>query len=219
MHSRKENNMKKILIILLVLSGVVAFAQDAQQAKQILLSSVAYIQKTPLQTDFQLVYSNPRTTDNQINKGTLVLSGRKFRVKMADIETYFNGKTQWVYSKENNEVTITEPTPAELRELNPLLLISDCTRTHRIAFEEQSASDKAFWRICLYPLDKNAEYFQIKIHIAKKDKCPRSVEIYQKNGDKINFSCTSYSVLSSLSENAFMFDAKSHANVEVNDLR
>lgn len=212
--------MKKLLIILLALFTTATFAQEEQQAKQILLSSVSLIQKSPLQTKFQLSYFNPRSADENITKeGTLVISGRKFVVKMADVETFFNGKTQWVFVKENNEVTITEPTLKELREINPLLLISDCTRTHRLAFEDQSAADKAFWHICLYPLDKAADYFQIKIKIAKKDKYPRSIDIFQKNGDKIKFFSAGYTVLKSLPDNKFVFDVKANPNVEVNDLR
>ena len=63
---------------------------------------------------------------------------------MADVETFFNGKTQWVFVKENNEVTITEPTLKELREINPLLLISDCTRTHRLALKTNRLPTKLF---------------------------------------------------------------------------
>ncbi|HQP80658.1 MAG TPA: hypothetical protein PLK20_04035, partial [Paludibacteraceae bacterium] len=81
--------MKKLLIILLALFTTATFAQEEQQAKQILLSSVSLIQKSPLQTKFQLSYFNPRSADENITKeGTLVISGRKFVVKMADVETF-----------------------------------------------------------------------------------------------------------------------------------
>ena len=60
--------MKKLLIILLALFTTATFAQEEQQAKQILLSSGFSYPKSPLQTKFQLSYFNPRSTDENITK-------------------------------------------------------------------------------------------------------------------------------------------------------
>lgn len=216
----KEKFMKQFFCIVVALMiGSFAFAQETQQAKQVLLSSVTYIQKTPLKVAFNLAYINTRTSEKQQKQGTLLVYGKKFCVTMVDMETFFDGKTQWVFVPVTNEVTITEPSEQELCEINPLLLVSDCARTHKIVFEENAPENRSLWYICLYPLDKLADYFQIKIHLSKKDKSPQYIEISQKNGDKISFTCTSCMVLQSLPESTFFFNVKNHPAVEINDLR
>ena len=66
----KEKFMKQFFCIVVALMiGSFAFAQETQQAKQVLLSSVTYIQKTPLKVAFNLAYINTRTSEKQQKQG------------------------------------------------------------------------------------------------------------------------------------------------------
>ena len=51
--------------------------------------------------------------------GTLVMSGKKFRVLASDIKCWDNGTTMWAYSPATDEVNITTPTAADLQMTNP----------------------------------------------------------------------------------------------------
>ena len=53
------------------------------------------------------------------SKGTLVMSGKKFRVLASDIKCWYNGTTMWSYSPATDEVNITTPTAADLQMTNP----------------------------------------------------------------------------------------------------
>lgn len=211
--------MRKLLLLFFVVLAIGVSAQNEQQAKQILLSSATNLQKTPLKAAFNLTFLNQRKAEKHSGKGTLVFSGKKFSVATDEMETFFDGKTQWVYTKAIDEVTITEPTEQELREINPLLLVSDCSRTHRIAFEKQPSEDQKFWHIYLYPLDQKADYFRVKIQINKADKLPRLLEISQKNGDIITFSASNFTKLEKADDALFRFDQKKFPSAEINDLR
>ncbi len=53
------------------------------------------------------------------SRGTLVMSGKKFRVLASDVKCWYNGTTMWSYSPATDEVNITTPTAADLQMTNP----------------------------------------------------------------------------------------------------
>ena len=54
------------------------------------------------------------TSSQGSSRGTLVMSGKKFRVLASDIKCWYNGTTMWSYSPATDEVNITTPTAADL---------------------------------------------------------------------------------------------------------
>lgn len=56
--------------------------------------------------------------------GTAYIQGRKFTLELPRMRVWFDGKTQWAYSKDVEEVNVTEPTDDELAETNPLAIIT-----------------------------------------------------------------------------------------------
>ena len=56
-------------------------------------------------------------------EGTLLLKGNKFHLNTGDVETWFDGKTQWSYLRQNEEVNVCPPPPAEQESHNPELLL------------------------------------------------------------------------------------------------
>ena len=117
---------------------------------------------------------------------------------------------------DNNEVSVSEPTPAEQRESNPLLLVRDYAQTHRVGFDEDKNADN--FMVCLYPtIAKQVEYFRIKLSIDKKTYALRRIEFCQRNADRIILTIDSQQPLPK--EFKFAFDQAQHPYVEVNDLR
>lgn len=51
--------------------------------------------------------------------GTIVLSGKKFRMLSSAMKCWYDGKTMWTYSQATGEVNITTPTAADLAMTNP----------------------------------------------------------------------------------------------------
>lgn len=56
---------------------------------------------------------------------TLTSSGTCFHIDLGDSQVYFNGKTQWSYSEADKEVTVLNPTAAEIAESNPLIILQN----------------------------------------------------------------------------------------------
>ena len=62
--------------------------------------------------------------------GRMTMSGQMFTFECRGMRVYFDGKTQWTHSVADREVTIVEPTTAELAEVNPLLILGSINKLY-----------------------------------------------------------------------------------------
>ena len=112
---------------------------------------------------------------------------------------------------EHNEVSITEPTKDELKEISPLAMIE-----HYIAKDRISEGDNG--DINFYPtMPKDSEYFRITLRINKSN-LPSRLTIYQNNGDRITLVWDSLNK-TKVDDTFFYFNTAKYPNVEINDLR
>lgn len=203
--------MKKIIFILFAILPLIMFAQNDKEAERKVKMVVSELKQSAYEGRFTLLYYNAQaeTTDKQL--GDLTIKGDKFRMTLGANETKFDGRTQWVFVSEYNEVSITEPTKEELREINPLAMIE-----YYVAKDKISQSDDG--AINFYPTNpKESEYFRIELRLNKTN-LPSRLVIHQKNGDKITLIFDSLNK-TKVSDDCFVFDVVKYPNVEVNDLR
>jgi len=211
--------MNKILsLFCLVLMTLSLNAQtNDPKAKAIVDKAISQLYKTPLQYDFTTTYIAGNTNQKETHKGVCAIHGKKAYVSLAGMETFFDGKTQWVYVKANNEVSISEPTAEEQKEMNPLMMIRGYEKTHRVVFDE-TVNDAAIWSIFLYPtVSKQVDYFRIRLIIEKKTNRLKKIEFSQRNADKLIFTIQKQQAIKDVS--IFVFDKKKYPKVELNDLR
>ena len=97
-------------IAALVVAVCLAFAADAAEpAKTTVTKCSAALKAAPSLTATFLLDS-----DNGQIPGSLTMSGRCFKLITDRLSIWYDGKTQWTYVPENEEVNITEPTADEL---------------------------------------------------------------------------------------------------------
>ena len=124
-------------------------------------------------------------------------------------EIKYDGKTQWVFISEYNEVSITEPTAEELREVNPLAMIEHYMATNRISQGEKGV-------INFYPhTPKESEYFRVELYLSKYN-LPTRLIVYQTNGNKVAIYLDELKKVS-VDNSYFIFDVAKYPNVDVND--
>ena len=203
--------MKKIIFILFAVLPLVLFAQNDREAERRVKSVVSELKQSTYEGRFTLLYYNAQSETTDKQSGDLTIKGNKFRMTLGSNETKFDGRTQWVFVSEYNEVSITEPTKEELREINPLAMIE-----YYVAKDKISQSDDG--AINFYPTNpKESEYFRIELRLNKTN-LPSRLVIHQKNGDKITLIFDSLNKTKE-SDDCFVFDVVKYPNVEVNDLR
>ena len=108
--------MKKYLLISLSfiichLSFSEAHAQSAIKVLDKAASTIAL--KNGVKADFKM------TGGMGSASGTIVIKGKKFHATTPQATIWFDGKTQWTYLKDNDEVSVTTPNESQLQAINP----------------------------------------------------------------------------------------------------
>ena len=107
--------LNKILCLLVALCmGQAAAAQENNEARQ-LLDRVADTFRQAEGVEIVFEVRAPEGT----SEGRIRLKGEKFRLDTEGITTWFDGRTQWTYLENSDEVNVSEPTAEELQSINP----------------------------------------------------------------------------------------------------
>lgn len=211
--------MKKLWAILVMFFPLVMLAQTDSKAKAFFDKTIVVLQNTPIQTDFSVVYENAVTDEHETKKGKLLLKGNKFYFALENMELFFDGKTQWMYMQDVDEVSVSEPTGKELSEINPILMVKEFRKTHMVQFDADDVATSPNRLLNLYPLDKSVDHFKVTLVVKENTKQIVSIKISFKNGTSTLFSTKNYQVLKTLSDSVFTFDKSKYPNVMINDLR
>ena len=95
------------------------FTATAQTAKSVLDKAASTITvKDGVKANFKMTGSHGNTS------GTIFVKGKKFHATTPVATIWFDGKTQWTYMKNNDEVNISTPTEAQLQAINPYNFIN-----------------------------------------------------------------------------------------------
>lgn len=201
--------MKRIYILLILFITIFSVsAQQANKAREILdKTAESYRQAGGISISF-----------SGSQDGKLLLMKDKFHLITDDIETWFDGKTQWSYLKQNDEVNITTPTPEELQTINPYMLLSVYQQGFNYQYHGTTTRNgKQGDKVVLTPKNKQ-ELQSITFEVSKNFE-PLYICIKTSNGQKQEFIIHSFRSHLNLHDNAFQFNPKEHPHVEIIDLR
>jgi outer membrane lipoprotein-sorting protein len=206
----------------LLTTALPAFAQKDAKAKEWLDKSSEVFGKTgALSVDFTI---NVKDVSNKISEsfdGNIDIKGAKFHLTVPEMETWFDGKTQWVLQKGWDEVNITEPAEQEAQTLNPAVIFNIYKKgcNYKYLGEKTDNKGKKAQEIELIPQDKKSEWSKIVIGINSNDFMPVKIHIFYKNKMENIIHINKYKKKMNLEDSVFVFDKKKYPNVEVIDLR
>lgn len=206
-----------------MLFAIASYAQTKEygneaDAEKLVRTAVNKLKKNAHSSRFELNYYIASQERNEVKIGKVDLKGRLFRIELLDTEIKFNGKTQWTYVASDNEVTITQPSNADLQESNPMSMIEGMLVTNRIVNNEKKVVGGCRV-INFYPHDpKKVEYFKIVLYIVEETELPKKIVIYQRNGDKITMTFLDLRQVQ-YNQSNFVFKTSEYPNVNINDLR
>jgi outer membrane lipoprotein-sorting protein len=217
--------MKKLklsaIFLFAALGSVFAQYESDAAAKNILDKTSQTIQKTTgIKAEFSLQIKSSQTERQETTNGSLWLKGNKLKISLNGTDIFFDGKTQWIYVEENNEVTIGIPTEEELLEINPVAIISSYKKGYMLKKEDDKVTDgKPVYVINVYPEDRSKPYHRIELIIEKSTHNILQINTFGKNGVDISVKVTKYATNQNLADNIFVFDTKKYTTVEIIDLR
>lgn len=199
--------MKKILVFITFL--VIAGSVSAESAKSILDKAAATVSNpSGVQAKFQMISKQFGSTS-----GTISVKGRRFHASTPQAIVWFDGKTQWTYMKENDEVNVSNPSEAELQAINPYNFINIYKKGYKLSSKKVGTS----YEVHLTSTDNKHKLQEMYIIVDQKSYHPTHMKMKQ-NG-KWSVILISGLKATSLSDGLFQFNAKDFPKAEIIDLR
>ena len=214
--------MKRISMMLLLLVGF-ATVVSAQNKATAILAEVTkkYKSYDVVKADFTLTINNPKANIKQTEKGTLYVkaNANKYKMTTADRDLLSDGKTQWTYLKDDQEVQVTD-VDQSADALNPAQIFTMYQKGYAATYAgENKVGNKSYQLIDLKPTSAGKSYSKVRLNIDNVSRQIASMQVYDKNGGTYVYRITSFAPNVKVPETTFSFDAKKHPGVEVVDLR
>ena len=203
--------MKKIIlrVMMMALFAINSlFTASAQTPKSVLDKAAATITvKEGVKANFKMTAGKGSTS------GTLLLKGRKFHASTPVAIVWFDGKTQWTYVKNNDEVNISTPTEAQLQAINPYNFIN----LYKKGYDATLNKSGKDYVVHLTATDKNKKIQELFVTVNKSTYHPTQVKLLQNKKWTV-FDITDIK-RQNIPDSQFQFNSKDFPNAEIIDLR
>jgi outer membrane lipoprotein-sorting protein len=153
------------------------------------------------------------TTTTGNTSGTIAIKGKKFYATTPQAKIWFDGKTQWTYLKNNDEVNVSNPTEAQLQAINPYNFIN--LYKNGYTYTMNTAGTNYVIHLTSNSADRKIK--ELFITVNKKSYEPMQVKMLQ--GKKwTTFDITSIKK-EKIADSQFRFNSKDFPKAEIIDLR
>ncbi|GAB4401065.1 MAG: LolA-like putative outer membrane lipoprotein chaperone [Microscillaceae bacterium] len=225
--------MKKIIAFSLISLCLLPFilpAQDSDPKAVAALDAVnkKYKSMSAFQAFFSMQMTNQQTKQNESLSGKIVVKGAKFYLELPDQHVITDGKTQWTFLKDGNEVNITNYQPDE-DEITPDRIYSLYQKKYKCLHKGEASEqvtvegkpqNRVYEIVELYPKNPQGySFFKIQLKIVKASQSIKSWEIYENNGNRFLYTVTKFQPVN-VGDSYFKYNASKYpSKPEVIDLR
>lgn len=210
--------MIKIISILLLINSIFTLnAQKSSDAEKLIKDYLHSVQTGAVQTSFNLKVIPKNSVNSQSISGSMIMKGNQFSLTTEDVKVWFDGKTQWALFEQNQEVNITQPSPEELAETNPMAILSSAVATSKVSFGK--AQNTLSRTVVLTPLKAGFPYSKVLVQLSKPANQLLSIQVFNKDGSRHELTIIEYRSKAGVNSSTFRFDKAKYPTVIVNDLR
>ena len=204
--------------ILTILALTLVLAAGAQKPVEVIDAVLKKMQAGAVTTNYMLSLTDKNTPTPQIFRGKMTMQGSKFLIEANGMKIIFDGKTQWAYSADDNEVTITEPTQEEISQMNPIALVKAYKQACRIIFSV-TEKEQNFHVLEFYPKDKFADLKCLTIYVNKASNVPARLVMTTLSGSRTEMKFTGVKTAQKVDAKIFQYNPSEFPEAEINDLR
>lgn len=205
------NKIITLIIAIITLSINVMTADAANtssEAKKILDKAAAKVNlKSGTQMNFTI---SGNKLGNQ--SGTITIKGNKFNARTSTAIVWFNGKTQWTYLKNNEEVNVSTPSAAQQAQMNPYTFVNIYKSGYTMSCEKTASGNQ----VHLTAQGSNKSIKEMYV-LVDKDYNIRQIKFKQSAG-WVTISVSGIKKVNA-PDSSFTFNSKEFPNAEVIDLR
>ena len=206
--------MKRILFLFLMLLPLCAVAQD--KAVALLDKAVAAIRSdaavqmdygyTVYDDDGEVVYSD---------KGTMKLDNERYSLIMEDMKVWCDGKVQWSYMRDIDEVYITSADSEEAQNLSPLYIMEKYRENYKVSLEDKGTTAL----VVMTAMDADAEVDRLELLMDKKNARLQSLFIYMPAQGRIEVFLNNYVAKCSFGADEYVCPVDEFRTAEIIDMR
>ena len=195
----------KRLLNLLALLLLLCLHTNAQTARQVLDKTAAALSNEGGITASFTIKGGP--------SGTISVKGRKFQATTPQGIVWFDGKTQWTYVKDNQEVNVSNPNEEQLQMINPYNFVY----LYRKGYKYTMTTKNGIHTIHLNATDKKKGIQEMYVTINAKTYVPSQIKMKQKN-KWVTINVSKFAK-ANLADSIFKFKASDFPKAEIIDLR
>lgn len=212
--------MKRIIVIIVLVSGYLGFGQSDVNAKSLLndVSNKIKAYKN-ISLDFKYELINLSENINQETRGNVVLEGDKYLLNVLGITRIFDGKTLYTISPEDEEVTISSDNTEDEGTITPSKMLSFYEDGYSYKMDiEQNVKGRKIQYIKLIPMDTDSEIKHVLLGIDATTKHIYNLIEVGKNGTKTTLTVNSFRTDEPLSKTLFTFDKSKYSDYFINKI-
>ena len=188
--------------------ALLALGSYAQSAKTVLDKAAATITAPQgIKAQFRMNATNGSTS------GSIAIKGKKFYATTPQATVWFDGKTQWTYMKNNDEVNVSNPTESQLQAINPYNFI----HLYKQGYNYTVNTAGKDYVVHLLASSSERKIKELFITVDKKSYQPKQVKMLQ--GKKWTTFDISGIKKEKLADSQFRFNSKDFPKAEIIDLR
>ena len=201
--------MKRLLYI-----GIFTFlaqmlpAQNSKQAEEILDKVITSLSNT----------NGIRIEFTGSENGILFISQEKFQLKNNQIQSWYDGETQWTYIIDNEEVNISIPSTEELQNINPYLILKGYKKKFDYTYNGKHIRNGTNGHEIVLKSKELGKKELIRIFISNNNQ-PLGIKIEQNGHTVTEINVIKYEINQRLTNDEFRFEKSNFPNAEIIDLR
>jgi outer membrane lipoprotein carrier protein len=209
-----------ILIVFLILSGQLTFAQ-AKKSSDDILKEVSEKTKSfsSIKISFTYNMDNPSAKVHESETGTLLVKGDQYRLDIAGQKVISDNKTVWTYIAEANEVQINA-VEEDKNVLTPTRLLTSYSEDYKSKLTGEINKDgRAQYVIELKP-NADKSFTNVELNVDKELLRITRIAIQDKSGNTFSYLVNKFEPnVSTVKDSDFIFNANDYPGVEVIDMR
>lgn len=212
--------MKKLIVLFLILNSIQLFSQTDTKAKSILdKTSEKTKNYQSITATFEFTLQNDEAGMNETSNGKLILQKDNYKLTFNGIDIFCDGKTQWTYMKDAQEVNITDAGNDEAESINPAKIFTIYEKGYNYTYlGEFTNEQKKTFKIELKPFEPK-EFSRLIIEIDQSTYQITNAKMFGKDQNIYTIKVLTMDTNNTYDASTFIFDPAKNPKVEVIDMR
>lgn len=205
--------MKKIVFLFFALFPLVAVAQGSAEA--LLEKAVAVIKSdAAVQMDYDYTVYDDDGVIVYSDNGTMKLDNDRYSLVMENMKVWCDGKVQWSYMKDIDEVYITGADSEEAQNLSPLYIMEKYRENYSMALVDKGAS-----AMVVLTSKESEEVERLELVIDKETARLQSLFVYMPAQGKVEVFLNNYVAKCSFGRKEYECPVNAFPTAEIIDMR